>query len=167
MHNLNIPRLVTETCNKRAITAIAVIPFYITNMTRNSAMYHMAMLPKLKTVYAVDGREVAYEWLAVDRSVNWDIKFEDLPEGEHKPPPRAPYNRGYAAVVRAKWNEMMAPEIAAGKAPELVFKIVERKNLDEPPSANESGITIIDAAPPEQAIINGEEVTLHTVTFEY
>lgn len=102
----------------------------------------MAMLPNLKTVYVVEGREVAYEWLAVDRSFV----------------PRAPYNKGYAAVVRGKWNQMMAPEISAGKAPELIFKIVERENLDERSveRVESSGIKILDDNPaPERVVMMG------------
>lgn len=76
------------------------------------------------------------------QSIGIVIKFVDLPEGEHQPPPCAPYNKGYAAVVRAKWNQMMAPEIAARKAPELILKIVDRENLNEP-SVGKSKVTVI------------------------
>ncbi|CAG8954877.1 hypothetical protein HYFRA_00008564 [Hymenoscyphus fraxineus] len=131
MHNLDGFQLIQDTGNKNAIKTIAINPLYILGMTRNSVMYHVTTLPNLKKVCIVEGPQVTQEWFGYDRSVNWDISFVNLPIGACETQRCPPYNTGYTDEVRAKWNQTMAPEIAAGTAPELIFKVVKREDLDE------------------------------------
>ncbi|CAG8975065.1 hypothetical protein HYALB_00009927 [Hymenoscyphus albidus] len=146
MHNLDGFQLIHDTGNKNAIKTIAINPLYILGMTRNSVMYHVTTLPNLKKIYVVEGPSSGHEWLDIDRSVNWDIRFVDLPVG----------NMNHNVVRRT---------IPARRAPELILKFVERENLDDS-SANM--VRILDNNPaPERVVIDGREAMRHEITFEY
>ena len=81
--------------NQRATTVISVNVTYIMGMTRNRAIGFIGMaMWNLKKVYALEGSTLGREWMAVDRSQEWDIKFVDMEPGEYGEGKYALYSDG-------------------------------------------------------------------------